>query len=437
MKTGLSHVALAIALGLLPAAALAGDAAPEGQALTLAEAQHLALTNHPGLQAERFNEDAALQAIAGARAAYYPHVEAYADRVFAPNDTRIAANPGITSPTVLDHASTGLGIDQLITDFGRTDDEVDRAKLLAAAESDQRQETEQSVLLGATQAYFDVLRSQSLLRVAEKNLDDRRTLLKRVEAMAEARLRSDLDVNMARQVADQANLLVISAKGDRDAAMARLSQALGYGSVHDFDLARTGDADPPPPDVEALVGKMLGGNPDLAAARARRDAAYKNRDAAADAWHPTVSAEGYAGYSPIDNPSQHLRDTYVAGGLTLSVPLFTGGELEATEAEARDQARAAERKTVETENRLSAELRAAYATVRTDFDRIAVTDQLVRTARQSLSLMQTGFEIGRNSIVDLSQAELQATEAEIEHADARYAYQARLAELEFIVGDLQ
>jgi outer membrane protein len=425
--------ALALLVGLTTSA-VSADA--DVSALTLDQAQALAVANHPLLQEQRFNAEAALQQIVAARSAYYPQVSAFADRVFAANNTRIAANPGITDPTVIDHGSTGVGVGQLITDFGKTDDTVDRAKLLAKSQEAQTEETKQAVLLDVTRAYFDVLRAQSMLRVSQKNLEDRETILKRVTAMEAARLRSELDVDLARQVVDQANLFNLSADGDRDAAMARLAQALGERTVHNYILADAGPEVDPPPDVDSLVGQMLSGSPELAARAAARDAAYKNADAAEDAGLPAVTAQGYAGYSPIANPSQHLRDSYFAGGISISIPLFTGGLLEANQREAKAQAMAADRAVTDTENRLVSNVRSAYASVRTAYDRIAVTDHLVHTARQSLKLMQTGFELGRNSIVDLSQAELQATEAEISHADARYSYLSKLAALKFIVGQL-
>lgn len=425
-----------LVLALAGAAAAAAPKMPVVTTLTLEDARRLALENHPLLQKQRFNAEAALQEIAAARSAWFPQVSGYIDRVFAPNNTRIGATPGLTDPTVIDRASTGFGVSQMITDFGRTDDQIEQAKFLAEEQSLRTAQTGQAVLLDVTRAYYQVLRSQSLLRVARKTLEDRATILKRVTAMQAARLRSELDVRIAEQFVDQGNLFVLSAKGDRDAGMAHLAAALGFDSVTQFVLADAEDDFPMPPAAEGLVQEMLRQSPELAAQVAARGAAEKGAEAAGEAYSPTIAALGAIGYNPVPEPSQRVRDSYFAGGVSLSVPILTGGLLEANEAKAKAEASAADRVVADTRNRLSSEVRVAYASVRTAYDRIAVTDHLVVTARQSLNLMQTGFDLGRNSIVDLSQAELQATEAEIAHADARYTYLSKLAALQFVVGEL-
>jgi len=51
-----------------------------------------------------------------------------------------------------------------------------------------------------------------------------------------------------------------------------------------------------------------------------------------------------------------------------------------------------------------------------------------------LDLAQTRYKLGLSGIVELSQAQLAQTQAEIAHANARYAYQAALAALTFQTG---
>jgi outer membrane protein len=67
----------------------------------------------------------------------------------------------------------------------------------------------------------------------------------------------------------------------------------------------------------------------------------------------------------------------------------------------------------------------------TAFDRLAVTEQLVEQANLALSLAQSRYNLGLGSIVELSQAQLQQTQAEISNAEAGYDYRLSLAVLQY------
>src|SRR5208283_1077633 len=88
--------------------------------LALADAQKLALHNHPQIAAANYRARAAEQAVKEARAGYFPTANLYATAVGAGSDnTRIMAG-GLNNPSVFDRAAGGLAVSQLITDFGHT-----------------------------------------------------------------------------------------------------------------------------------------------------------------------------------------------------------------------------------------------------------------------------------------------------------------------------
>jgi outer membrane protein len=63
-----------------------------------------------------------------------------------------------------------------------------------------------------------------------------------------------------------------------------------------------------------------------------------------------------------------------------------------------------------------------------------LTEELLRNASQALELSQSRFNLGSSSIIELSQAELNKTSAEIDAADARYTYQIQRSALDFQLG---
>ena len=83
---------------------------------------------------------------------------------------------------------------------------------------------------------------------------------------------------------------------------------------------------------------------------------------------------------------------------------------------------------------IARDVRTTVLQAQANFERIAVTQQLVAQANSAFDLAQTRYKIGLSSIVELSQAELAQTEAEIDYANARYAYQGSLAAIRFQTG---
>ena len=62
---------------------------------------------------------------------------------------------------------------------------------------------------------------------------------------------------------------------------------------------------------------------------------------------------------------------------------------------------------------------------------LGVAQQLLDQAKRALDLAQTRYNLGLGSIVELSQAQLQETQAEISEAQAGYSYRLALSLLRY------
>ena len=99
--------------------------------------------------------------------------------------------------------------------------------------------------------------------------------------------------------------------------------------------------------------------------------------------------------------------------------------------EADYRADAAKQRVEELRQTIARDVTIAVLQSQSNFQRIAVTHQLLDQANLSLDLAQTRYKMGLSSIVELSQAQLAQTEAEIAYTSARYAYAGSLAVLRF------
>jgi outer membrane protein len=76
-------------------------------------------------------------------------------------------------------------------------------------------------------AYYELLRAQAVLRVAQETVKERQLVADQVHALAKNQMKSSLDVSFAEVNLAQVKLLVVQAQNQLDAASADLSQAMG------------------------------------------------------------------------------------------------------------------------------------------------------------------------------------------------------------------
>jgi outer membrane protein len=214
-----------------------------------------------------------------------------------------------------------------------------------------------------------------------------------------------------------------------------LTAALGSTQVAVYELQDEPLAPPPPDDGTSLVAQALKDRPDIAARRFSRDAAAKFAAAERALWFPVVSAVGAAGVTPYRQTG--LTDHYAAAGFNVAVPLTNGNLYSARHAEALLRAQAEEETVREIEAEVTRDVSIAWLSARTAYQKMDLTNQLLTPASDALELAQARYDLGLSSIVELTQAQLNKTAAEIEVARTRYEYQARIVALRFQTGALR
>jgi outer membrane protein len=403
------------------------------QTLTLAEAHALALRNHPQIAAANYRALAAEQVVREARSGFFPQANLYGTAVGADSqNTRILAG-GLNNPSVMDRAAGGLGASQLITDFGHTANLTASSRYSAQAEHQNAAATREQVLLDVDANYFGALQAQAVLHVAQQTVDTRQLLLDQVSLLASNKLKSELDVSFAQVALEEGRLLLQKAQNDQDAALASLSTALGYRELRSFRLVETSlPVLAGTNDVSGLIGTALQNRPELLSLRNEYEAALRFARSQRDARLPVVAAVGTAGGSPVHD--DRLPDHYAAGGIQLSVPLLAGGLYLARQHEAELRAEAADELLRTAEDNIVRDVRIAWLNLNNAQERLRTTAQLLSHATEAFNLAQARYQVGSSSIVELSQAQLELTSAQIANTNARYDVLIQKANLNYQVG---
>jgi outer membrane protein len=419
----------------------ASSADPGGAttAITRSDAERIALKNNPRITASRLLAVAAGQVTRQTRARYLPQIYGAITATKAEDGSRIGAGE-LTDSRLYTHAGTGGTLSELITDFGRTRELVATSKLQQKAEDQTALATEQDVLLATDQAFYRLLDAQSLLDVAEATVKARANVKNLTQALTRSALKSDLDLNIASADLSQSQLLQLDAENGVASASAALAALLAapadtfYRAVED-----RGEAPPPPPTADSaavLNARAQSQRPDLQALRLDAQAYQKFARAQQLQHLPTISAQATGGITPVGPDGIFVPHWYAAGGVNLSFPIFTGFRIEAQTQEARFRQQAAEKQSEELSNTIARDVRVALLNAETAFRRIGVADQFRAQTAQALALAETRYKLGLSSIVELSQAQLQSTQAAVSAVNARYDYLLSLRLLEYAQGQL-
>jgi outer membrane protein len=417
----------------IPAPKQTASPAPS-QDLTLQDAEKLAIANHPRIQASAYLAAVAKAQVTEARSDYFPHVYGSATGVMAENDSRVTAG-ALNNPVIYDRFADGVTVDQLVTDFGRTHQLVKSSKLHAQAQEENIVASRADVLLAADTAYFNALKAQAVLQVAEETVKDRKLVSDQITELQKNKLRSGLDVTFANVNLAQAELLLVQAQNDLQASFADLSAALGLADQRTFQLSQQPVPDAPPVDLATLIAQAMRNRPEIIGLHLDVSSAQSYATAERDLWLPTISATGVAGLTPYREDA--LSPRYAAAGFNVNIPIFNGRQFNALHAEAKAQAGAQEQNLRDLQNNVVRDVRKAWLNANSGYQRLGLTQQLLDQANQALDLAEQRYKLGLSSIIELSQAQLNQTQAQISQASAKYDYAAEISSLNFTVGSLQ
>jgi outer membrane protein len=406
--------------------------------LTLPQAVQLAIRNHPRIAVSQSAQAAAGQRVTEVRAPYYPAVNAEITGAQGLYDSRLGAGY-ITASSLFSREGEGLIVNQLITDLGRTRNLVASSRLQEQAAAQTTQATLYDVTLDVNKAYFSVLASQALVRVAEETVMARQTLADQVTALGQAQLKSQVDVSFAEVNLSEAQLLLIRARANLQQSFADLNRTLGLDTAPiPYQLAEGVTPGTPPAAVDDLVAQAVQNRPELADLRFRYQAAQKFETAEKDLKRPNVNLMAVGGVLPyLDQSPRIAPEGYEGVAINVEIPIFNGHLYSARAEAARYEALGASQRLRDLQQQVEHDVRTAWLAANTAYQRIPVTVQLINQAQLAQDLARGRYDLGLASIVELTQAQLNFTQAQIENVGALYEYQSAYAVLQYTIGALR
>lgn len=404
---------------------------PEPEPLTLRRAAELALARSPELASARAQAE---EAAAGVRAA----AAMFAPQAFA------TTTPGYSSGLPVAVAGRvpavfGVELHKTLYDPLRRA-EVFQSRARAAAVEAASAQSSTTALRALVISYGRTWADQQLIESARRTLEAREAIFRRESALAREGRRTEL-------VVDQAGFEVARAKqalADRQAEydLDRLELARLVGWTNERPLAVAEDplsALPAPPPGDHLAAARAV-DPELAALAQEAEALERAALLQKRAWLPVIQAEGQylrlSNYNNFDQYFVKFKSNDWAIGVSVAVPLWTGGRLGHGEAAAtaRLEKARADRRVRDRDVELAVR-RAEADAARYDGERKLATRSL-SVARDGLRVAQALANEGRGEGNDVDARELDVSRAQIDLAQAEQGLLAARARLFELRGEL-
>jgi outer membrane protein len=423
MKTPALVLALAVSAALAPA-----------RAADLVTVYHDALASDPAYQSARAQYAAGIEKLPQARAGYLPLVSGSAS-VFH-NDVKFQNGPSLSYNTTSYAVTLSQPIFRLQNwiAIGQARQQVLQSEAgLASAGED--------LILRVSQAYFDVLLAQDNVALSGSQKTAIAEQLAQAKRNFEVGTATIVDTLEAQARYDQANAKEISDKNDLEVKRRALQQLLG--SVPE-SLAPLKDplvlAPPRPDDIEAWVKTADETSFTVASARANVEIAREEVDRQRAGHLPTLDAT--ASYDRAYNPS--ASSAGVVGpitdagsvGLTLSVPIFSGGLVQSRVREALANRDRADQDLENTRRGVAQSVRQNFLNVTSGVSQVQALEQALTSTQSQLDSTILGRDVGVRTSVDVLNAQQQVYQTRRDLQQARYNYVLNTLRLKAAAGQL-
>jgi outer membrane protein len=299
---------------------------------------------------------------------------------------------------------------------------------------------QQDLALRVAQAYFDVLLARDNMRVSEAQkaaIDQQLAQAKRNFEVGTATI---VDTLEAQARFDQALSKEIADKNDFEVKTRALEVLLGKAPDGLVPVREPlALAVPTPNDVEAWVKAAADSSYAIAIARASREIAQQEIARQRAGHLPTLDLS--ASISRTDNPltAQPLvapisNDRSI--GLTLSVPIFSGGLTQSRVREAVALRDRAEQDLEATERNVAQSVRTSFLNVTNGIALVRALEQAVVSTQSQLDSTILGRDVGVRTSVDVLNAQQQVSQTRRDLQSARYGYLLNTLRLKAAAGSL-
>ncbi len=306
---------------------------------------------------------------------------------------------------------------------------------------------QQSLILRVSQAYFNVLRAEDSLITSTAEERAVKQQLDQARERYNVGLIAETDVLQAQAAYDNARVARIQGENEVNVSYENLRTMTNASVTNIGKLKKAMPVIKPTPAVaDEWVERALKNNITLKSARAGIQAAEDNVRVKKAGHAPTIEATASYNYSndkstegPLSSPDSGYKTGRSHGsvvGLTLTMPIFSGGATQAQVREAIYQMEQTQQNFDKLLRDTNANTRNLFRTVSSDVDRVEARKQGIISSESALKATESGYEVGTQNITDVLDAQKKLYAAQRDYLNARYDFIINTLQLKQYAGTL-
>ncbi|MEA2553889.1 MAG: outer membrane protein, partial [Fimbriimonadaceae bacterium] len=282
--------------------------------------------------------------------------------------------------------------------------------------------------LNVRSAYFNVLRAQALVGVAEQTLQNAQQSVRTEEQREAAGVSARVDVLRLQTQLAQAQADLIAAQSGLALAKENLNNVLARPIETPYSVQEPTTLPDVTVDANTLTATAVTRRPEIRAIRYQRQALAWVTRAQEGGLLPSLNLT--ANYNRNIGASGNQRDYTAFATVGLSWPIFDSGVTRARVQQAREDERQAEIQQEQLELGVSLEVRQAMTNLVNAKSTLQVAQTQVTVATETYRLAQVRLQAGEGTSLEVTNALTDLTRAQNQLANARYNYLTAYAQLQ-------
>lgn len=403
----------------LPAGAFA-------QTQGLVDIYQLALQNDPKLAQAQAQLESDQQNIRAIKGGLYPQISANGqyNNIDSPSANYDSTEVGVSLSqsiyqheiwTRYDQSKTALNISKLSLDLA-----------------------EQNLILSTAQAYFDVLLAKQNLQLFTSKEESDLTQLESAKASAEVGLASRVDVLQAQSSYDLSRSERISAENALDISIEALAKLTGKRIAENYlnDLSMNANLPGLDKSLDELQNIASRNNLTVKQTKSQLDVSLQEIEVQKAAHWPTVGFNASINDTQYSSGALAAEGTTTALGVSVSVPLYSGGSTTASVKASEFDMRSNKEGVRDAIDTAKLDARTLSRNIQQGENLIQALREAVKSNDAFLEAAEEGYKVGLKDLLEVLSARTNQVQARKNLIEALHGQVLNMLQLEAVLGDL-
>lgn len=304
----------------------------------------------------------------------------------------------------------------------------------------------EDIIFNTASNYLQLILDKEFLRIDRENLEASRKTLEQVQAQVEVGSRPQVDLYNQEATVANNELSVVNSENAVESSRLQLIQTLQVDprkeynfEIPEIDEQTAAAADY---DLEQLVTTALENRSDLKSEEYNIESIRHQLSATRGSLYPSLSLSGSIGSRYSDGIPLNFEDQFFDQnvnrrfGLSLTIPIFGNLNRRTSVQSQQINYKNAKLNLEDLELQVVQEVNQAYNDYRSYVKQLESSEKALRAAERSYQTQKERYEVGAGTLIELSDANAQYTEAQASRAQAlfRVIFQQQL--LDYYIGRL-